>query len=258
MNHLPPELASRRDAIHDRVIRRGTAMRRRRRVAISMATALVVALPVAAVGLSWAGDNGTRRVQAIAPRSSGVISTTSEAPTTSTTEALTVPTTASVPPTADTTPATTAPTVTCRNSTDPACGPFQYDPAVTNEPATLAVVSVEPATPTRGEKVTFTLHAGDPDTFIPTEESCGGRRAPDGSFAFGDGAVDGCVADCAAPGPRYGPWTPPPPTPGDATFTLEHTYPNAGTFTADFSIVIGECGPRRSEASASVAVHIAP
>jgi hypothetical protein len=258
MTELPPELASRRAAIHDRVVRRGIAMRRRRWFAVSMGAALVVALPVAAVGLSTAGENATRRVEAIAPRNGGVIPTTSAAPTTSTTQAPTsteTPTTTTVPPTTVSTSATTMPTLICRNSTEPACGPFQYDPPITNQPATLTVVSVEPSAPNAGEKVAFTLHASDPDSFIPTDESCG-PLAPAGIFAFGDGARGGCVAGCAAPGPQYGPWTPPPPIPGDATFTLEHAYPKTGSFTADFVIVADECGPRHSEASISVMVHI--
>jgi hypothetical protein len=62
MSELPGELEPRRDAIHDRVVRRGAARRRTRRFA-GMST--VVVILAVAVGLAWArSGGGTTRVSA--------------------------------------------------------------------------------------------------------------------------------------------------------------------------------------------------
>jgi hypothetical protein len=144
-----------------------------------------------------------------------------------------------------------APTQGCRNSSNPACGPFRYDPPLTNAPAKLEILNVDPATPRPGDTVTFTLHATDPDSFIPSGGFCGGE-------AFGDGASSGCGPSCAGAGPQFGPWDPPAARPGDATFAVSHTYTQAGSYTADFSVTADQCGPRPSDASASIPVQVSP
>ena len=240
-------MRGRRDAIHDRVIKRGRARRLQRRLVVAVAIVVAVGLPVAAVGLN-ARDKGVRQVQAVAPRDeitpttlaepSTTASSTTSAPTTSTT--IEVPTTPSVP---DLTTTTSA----CRNSTDPACGPFYYDPPITNEPATMDV-SIEPVAPAVGQGVAFTLHVTDPDSFV-SPGFCG-------FVHFGDDTSTGCMASCGGVGPRYGPWTPPPPRPGDGTFVLHHRYSKAGTFTATFSTDAGGCSERWSKVETSVTVHV--
>ena len=144
-----------------------------------------------------------------------------------------------------------APAQGCRNSSDPACGPFRYDPPLTNAGAKLEIVKVEPATPKAGDTVTFTLHATDPDSFIPSGGFCGGA-------SYGDGEASKCGPSCAGTGPQFGPWDPPPARPGDSTFTVSHAYAKPGSYTAIFSITADQCGPRSSDASASIRVQVSP
>jgi hypothetical protein len=139
----------------------------------------------------------------------------------------------------------------CRNSSDPACGPFRYDPPLTNPGAKLEIVKVEPATPKAGDTVAFTLHATDPDSFIPSGGFCGGA-------SYGDGEASKCGPSCAGTGPQFGPWDPPPARPGDSTFTVSHAYAKPGSYTANFSITADQCGPRSSDASASIRVQVSP
>ena len=146
---------------------------------------------------------------------------------------------------------TTVPAQGCRNSSDPACGPFRYDPPLTDAPAKLEIVKVEPATPKAGDTVTFTLHATDPDSFIASGGFCGGA-------SYGDGEASKCGPSCAGTGPQFGPWDPPPARPGDSTFTVSHAYAKAGSYTANFSITADQCGPRSSDASASISVQVSP
>ena len=243
-DELPPELRSRRQAIYTQVIRRGRARRYRRLGAVSFAVALVIASPIVAIALVGRGGGNSQRVSTFEPSTTEVVGTTSQTPTTPSSAV-----SSTVPTTTTTAPATTTTTsLVCRNSTNPACGPFSYDPAITNQPATLTATTA-PATPTAGVIVTFTLHATDPDTFIDATRFCG-------QASFGEGDGTGCAVACAATGPQYGPWAPPPPNPGHATFTMTHTYPHAGTYTAHFSFTAGECGPRPSPATATITVHI--
>lgn len=249
-DELPPELRSRRHAIFAQVKRRGRARRYRRLGTVSFAVALVLSVPLVAVALTSNGGGHSERISTFGPSTTEDVGTTAEAPTTST----------SVEPTT-TAPTTTAPTSTqaaettttmlvCRNSSNPACGPLSYDPPITNMAASLAATT-EPAAPIAGHTVTFTLHVTDPDSLISSGLFCG-------QASFGEGDSTGCAVACAPLAPEYGKWDPPAPTPGDATFTLTHTYPSAGTFTARFSLIVGECSPRPSPVSASITVHIGP
>lgn len=121
-------------------------------------------------------------------------------------------------------PLMTTSSPTCRNSTDPACGPFRWDGAVVNQGMTLEL-RWSPANPEIGQTVTFTLTMSDPD-------------APaDGffqSFAFGDGGT--LVADDFPEAcDRYGLWSVPEPRPGRWVDTYTHTYTRTGTFQAWFT-----------------------
>jgi hypothetical protein len=243
---LPPELRSRRQAIYAQVTRRGRARRYRRFGVITVALVVVTAMPIVAVALTSNSDGHGQRVSTFGPSTTQGVATTSHTTTTPSSAApSTVPRTA----TATTVLATTTSTaLVCRNSTNPACGAFSYDPPITNQPATL-VATARPASPTAGHVVTFTLHATDPDSFISPDMFCG-------QISFGEGNSTGCQVSCAPIGPRYGKWDPPPPRPGTATFTMTHTYPHAGTYTAEFSFTADQCGPRPSPASTAVTVHI--
>jgi hypothetical protein len=244
---LPPELRARRHAIYAQVTRRGRAQRHRRLGAVFLAVAVVVAMPIVAVALNSTSDGHNQRIATFAPSTTGeadIASRTSTTPPSEVTSTAPLLSTTSTQQSAT----TTATSLVCRNSTDPQCGPLVYDPPITNQPATLTATTT-PATPTAGEVVTFTVHTADPDSFIDPGMFCG-------QVSFGDGNDTGCQVACAANGPQYGPWAPPPPTAGDATFTMTHTYPRAGTYTARFSFTADECGPRPSPASTSITVHI--
>ena len=129
-------------------------------------------------------------------------------------------------------PAAATPTTArhCRNSTDPACGPFSWDPNPgPNQPLTSQVTAA-PASPSAGQTVTFHITASDPDASPVVV--CG-------TF-FGDGADIVCD-----PGPKvnpgtcpkqYGPWTPPARQQGALDTTVRHTYQKAGTYDASFQV----------------------
>lgn len=122
-----------------------------------------------------------------------------------------------------TTRGATTTTAGCRNSTDPACGPFRWEGPVANQPLALEL-RWSPARPAVGQTVTFVLTASDPDA--PVE---GGLA----SISFGDGP-----AIQADPGPgeckRYGLWTLPTPRPGRWEHVYTHAYQRAGTYQAVF------------------------
>jgi hypothetical protein len=117
----------------------------------------------------------------------------------------------------------------CRNSSDPACGPFYWDPDPgPNEPLT-GQVTFEPANPKAGDTVTFHITANDPDD------------GPLGicSTSYGDGANVVCdpieLMDPDHHCPKqYGPWTPPARKQGAMDTHDVHTYNNAGTYNVSF------------------------
>jgi hypothetical protein len=224
MDQLPPELEPRRDALFERVTARGRTLRRRRIAAMSTAMALAVLIPAATVALVQADDDPPR-VEASGSIPGGDTTTTS------------------------TTAAPTTSTVACRNSTNPACGPLHYDPPMTNAPATISVTTT-PAVPRAGDVVTFTLHVTDADSRITSANPCM-------QYTFGEGVDGKCIADCSAHAPQYGAWDPPPPEPGDATFTMRHAYATAGVYNAKFEVTPGLCGPRPSPVTATVRMEIA-
>jgi hypothetical protein len=266
---LPPELSARRDELHARVLRRGRSLRRRRAGAIGGLLAVLLAVPATVVAVGAAGEGTDPRVETLAPGVTEAVdpTTTTVAPTTTT---VAPPTTTSVPagdgsgatgvlgpdgeipagpgpaapPDSSVPPATTP---ACRNSTDPACGPFRYDPTPTNEPATIEVTSVNNAMPHPGEVVAITVFAADPDA-VPIAE-CGI------GVTFGDGESEPpCLPGCVAPG--YGPWDPPPPEPGEEAELFEHAYAEPGIYTVTFTVHTGGCSPYASEATASITINV--
>jgi len=160
-------------------------------------------------------------------RSKPTSSTTARpVPTTTTTTAAQQTRTTSVPTTVPA-PTTTTTAIVCRDSHDPTCGRFRWDPQPDNGPLTVKVTVLTPH-PTAGEPVQFKVVLDDPDAHIDPE--CYTRQS------FGDPTSEGsCIADYpACPEPRrYGPWTPPAKQPDHRELILTHTY-GAGTFTATF------------------------
>lgn len=172
-------------------------------------------------------------------------------------------TTTTVPATTTTTaPATTTTTTTtidpCRNSADPTCGPFHFDPQPgADNPMTVAVTA-EPASPVAGAPMVFHLTLTDPD----------GVSYDGTTFNFGNSGIGGSSPE---PCTKYGPWDPPARDPASATQTMDvvHTYYEAGTYTATFFFDAGpfDCvdsvtgrgdRPYASSATGTVTVVVAP
>lgn len=126
------------------------------------------------------------------------------------------------PPTAGTPPP--APPL-CRNSHDPVCGPFVFDPSPDPDRPMTVEVTVSPPTVRLGQEVVFHIV----------------RRDADGvsngliSFDFGDGGTHGDPILKACD--RFGPWDPPPKnqTPAVVTEDVRHTYIFADTFSPTFA-----------------------
>src|SRR5579872_131983 len=134
---------------HDRflsVVReRAGAHRRRRRMLVATIGSLAVVL-LAALSLAFASVEGhPQRLHSVGQPPSGTEPTTVVTDVTSTTQAPV--TTVVVPPTVAAPPAVTTTSLVCRDSLDPACGPFRWDPQpLANEPLTVQV-TFSPAQP---------------------------------------------------------------------------------------------------------------
>lgn len=126
--------------------------------------------------------------------------------------------------------ATTVPADQCRNSHDPGCGPFRFDPSPgPDSPMTVEIAAI-PASPRAGEAFTFHVVLHDPDGV-----SYGGT-----TFAYDGGGAIGSTRTAACE--KYGAWDPPAPDPSRATEVQDigHVYAEPGTYTATFSF---ESGP---------------
>jgi hypothetical protein len=148
------------------------------------------------------------------------------------------------------TTSTTAPG--CRNSRDPACGPFRYDPPPVNAEMNVQV-TYSPPDPKPGDEITFTVRVSDDGPAEP-----GSRNCNEASFGDEDTAM-ACSASCIPREPRHGPWDPPIPENTSFEETLRHVYADSGTYTATFSYNQGgNCtqNPYHSEGEASVTVTV--
>src|SRR3712207_6243843 len=56
----------------------------------------------------------------------------------------------------------------CRNSTDPACGQFFWDPAPTGNQPLNVQITTSPPNPRAGQEVAFTVSLHDPDHALGT------------------------------------------------------------------------------------------
>jgi len=261
----------------------------RRRLLVGLCAAVAVALIAATAGL-LSGGGGSQNVQATGAAQATTPTTLSgegvvnaepgvlpppdaPGPTTSTTAPALVlgtvitrpPTTAAPKPAAKApAPSTTAalkntappngatPTTVCRNSYDPACGPFSWQPPPDpNQPITGQVT----ATNKGGGAVTFTVTGTDPDA-APLQEC---------NIDFGDGQGYHCdprpAIDPSYCPPQYGPWTPPAKNKGSIAADLNHTYAQPGTYqvTVNVRSAMQECNnPYASSADLQVTVVVTP
>lgn len=154
------------------------------------------------------------------------------APTTTTTARGSVPALKAAPGPSTTTAAHPAPAPTpspkpCRNSYDPVCGPFRWDPDPgTNAPLNVTA-SAQPQQVNAGTEVNFHIVADDPDAKI----------AQCVVFVdFGDGQTGGTCPPPPACQTPYGPWTPPARVKDHWETDIKHTYATAGWHTASFQV----------------------
>lgn len=190
---------------------------------------LLACLSLFALVVQVLTEEGSRQVEVAADGSRRTpttrVTATTEPPTTTvsstpqTTVALTpeaVPTTgprAPTPPAAGFNPPVRVP---CRNSTDPECGPFFYDPLPRNQPLSVQVDVASSSPIPGGQRVGFRVTVTDPDHAVT-----GNCSVAD----FGDGSRESlpCAPTPPCP-PMFGPWDPPPPQSGSGTFSFTHDY----------------------------------
>jgi hypothetical protein len=152
-------------------------------------------------------------------------------------------------------PSTPPSTVPCRNSTDPACGPFRWDPPPAPDQPVQIEITRSPNAPHVGEPVTVTVHVSEADSKIGSV-----------TVGFGDEAavllppVTAVACDGASPA---GPWTPPAAIPDDNVTTYDHTYTRPGDYTIDVyaasaDFLDAKCPPNpyASQGTATAPIHI--
>jgi hypothetical protein len=230
----------------DRVYLRGQQIKRRRRIlriapagAAGLLAVVLIALAVAPGG----DEQGVRTVN----QPDGVTTTADQSTTTSTTILQPAPTSPTSPGPGGS-PGVAGPV--CRNSADPACGEFRWDPApAPNDPLTVTV-TFTPEAPVAGDTVTFNVVAEDPDAAV--------HRECDVGVAFGDGqSPRQCISDYACED-RHGPWSPPAEQPDRFETTFTHVYEQPGEYVANFEFTSeGGCfAPYESQGSQQVTVIV--
>lgn len=241
------------------VYRRGYALRRRRTVARVAGAAAVLQMLVA-VPLALASPSPPHQLRTV---DGDLATTTSEAPESTTTS----PTPAS---TVVASPRRTTTTLVCRNSTNPACGPFRWDPDPGPNAPMTASLTYEPAHPHVGEPVYFRPDFEDPDaSYVWGGCSDFGDGPHEPQYSCLDGSRwDGTQPDYCAPN-RYGPWTPPPRESTRARYGpppergAPYYYQHPGTYVVRFtarsdSTLCGAHEPYGSEAEVSVTIVVLP
>jgi len=233
----------------------------RRRVLPGFASVLVL-LALAMVPVVTRAGEDHRTVAAV---NQPPESTTTFAEPTTTTEVAPVPAVAPTTPpptTAKPRPTTTTTAPVCRNSYDPRCGPFRWDPDPgPNAPSTVQI-TYTPTNPRVGDAVKFTVTYSNPDGPATSDESkiTWGNNEGGTSIAASQTPPPG---GCKAP---YGPWTPPPRTPDTVSsdWPGTHTYKAAGTYTVTASgskgidSCVGPDNPYRDEKTGSVTITVSP
>lgn len=111
----------------------------------------------------------------------------------------------------------------CRNSTDPKCGSFTWDPDPGGSRGLRLEAEVSNKTPAVGEKVVFTVKVSDPDAkpFFGTFD-IGGKTL----------IVDDFPGDCAR---AYGAWTPPKRSGGSDSRSHDRTWDKPGKYKVFFT-----------------------
>lgn len=236
----------RRSELLEQIYERGDALRSRRRSRLlggGVAAVLVVGGMALAVDRGEeprrvvTADSGTTSQPPVATTTSSPGTTVVTEPT-RTTRPLPVeaplvevplveePTPTTIPP--ETVPPTTPPLV-CRNSVDPACGPFYYDWQVPNRPLIITITPSNP-TPRVGEVVSFTIlredEDGSPISGMDTYTFDADALDPVTQEDLDTGDFGGVAIHGDGIPPGYGPWDPPPPLRSE--FVMSTTYEGVG------------------------------
>ncbi len=136
----------------------------------------------------------------------------------------------------------------CRESTDPSCGPFRWDPVPERNQALRVTLHVAPDQVATGEPVQATVSWADSD-------------APRGelvALCWGDSTCEPPAAPCLNDR-ATGTWTPPEPAPGRDRFLPEpHHYSAPGTYVVSVTVrshawFEGQCPPSAGDPYASSA-----
>jgi len=246
-----------RDELLDRVYGRARQLWWRRRVVPVAAAALVLVAGVVTPAVLAGGDSRQRVVAVTRPTEPASTSTSAE-------PAVTTPTIAIPPPTsaAPTTSVvrTTTTRLVCRNSYDPRCGLFRWDPAPGPNAPSTGEITYTPTHPRVGDLVTFHITFTNPD---------GPADGCETTTDYGDGMVSNSSCSVLAPPggckTPYGPWTPPAKKADTVSFdSPAYPYKAAGTYTV---AVKGDAGldpcdqptnPYRDSKTATSTVTISP
>jgi hypothetical protein len=138
------------------------------------------------------------------------------APSTTVKKGVVTPVLGARPAATTTTPITSANPV-CRNSYDPKCGPFRWDPDPGPNQPLKVTVTPEQQQVSATQPVNFHVVAEDPDAKI---DDCV-------FIDWGDGqTTPPCPPSPACPAP-YGPWSPPTKMPDSDVRDVSHTYQTA-------------------------------
>ncbi len=141
----------------------------------------------------------------------------------------------------------------CRNSTDPACGPFRWDPAPVDRPATLKIVP-QSSPIVAGRQVSLLLTVSDPDGAASLDCFSVSLNRP----GLSSGACSVVNPDtCPA---RYGPWNPPAAKPSQATTDTIVEFDESGTYVITVSVSRADgcdnVDPYRSGVTSSITVEV--
>lgn len=141
---------------------------------------------------------------------------------------------------------TAAPTTTidprCRQSFDPACGPFFWTTTPGADATPVMTLTTNPDPPRARQSVTFVFNVRDQDG--PVADECFEFETGDGHvYAIVDGRQVSGPVPCAAPScaAPAGAWTPPSRASDTKSFTIVHTFATTGEFRLAVRARAGGC-----------------
>jgi hypothetical protein len=149
----------------------------------------------------------------------------------------------------------------CRDSVDPACGPFTWDPAPVVPQAELRFLL--PSEPARvGVPYELVVELTDPGTMPSFNCASGVAVDPTPSSQYPIITLAGCVYEPLECPTRYGPWTPPAPRGGSVRTSVTITFDEPGSYgvaaSARRPLLCDNVDPYGTDASGSAVVQVVP